>query len=99
VAGFEWDLVKEAENLRKHGTDFTTASWIWRGPVLERIDDRRDYGEVRILAFGNVDGRLIAVLFTWRGANRRIISARKANRREQRRFEEEIGENDGPPTN
>jgi hypothetical protein len=56
------------ENLRKHGTDFTTASWIWRGSVLERIDDRRDYGEVGILAFGKVGGRLIAVLFTWRGA-------------------------------
>lgn len=96
---FEWDPSNEAENLRKHGTDFTTASWIWRGPVLERVDDRRDYGEVRILAFGAVDGRLMAVLFTRRRANRRIISARKANQREQRRFDEEIGTNDGPPAN
>lgn len=94
---FEWDPSKEAENLRKHGTDFTTASWVWRGSVLERVDDRRDYGEVRILAFGKVDGRLIAVIYTRRGASRRIISARKANRREQRRFKEEIGKNDGPP--
>ncbi len=93
---FEWDPKKEAENLRKHGVDFTIGSRIWHGPVLERIDDRRAYGEVRILAFGKVNGRLMAVLYTWRGAVRRIISARKANRREQRRFEAEIGENEGP---
>ena len=99
MVGFEWDPKKDAENIRKHGVAFTTASGIWRGRVLERIDDRLDYGEVRILAFGKVDGRLIAVLFTRRGANRRIISARKANRREQRRFEAEIGENEGPPLN
>ena len=89
--GFEWDPVKEKRNIRERGIDFTLASRIWGGQVLERIDDRRDYGETRILAFGTVDGRLMAALFTWRGANRRIISARKANRREQTRFETEIG--------
>ena len=81
---------KETENIHKHGIDFATASRLWDEPVLEREDERRDYGETRILAFGKVDGRLIAVLYTRRGANRRIISARKANRREQRRFEAEI---------
>jgi uncharacterized protein len=90
VRGFEWDSKKETENIHKHGVDFATASRIWDEPILEREDERRDYGETRISAFGRVDGRLIAVLYTWRGANRRIISARKANRREQRRFEAEI---------
>jgi uncharacterized DUF497 family protein len=93
MTGFEWDPAKEVENLRKHRTDFATASRIWQGSVLERTDNRRNYGEARILAFGKVNGRLMAVLFTWRGANRRIISARKANRREQRRYEAEIDEN------
>jgi uncharacterized protein len=97
MAGFEWDPVKEAENLRKHGTDFLTASRIWHRPVIERTDNRRDYGEARLLAFGKVNGRLMAVLFTWRGANRRIISARKANRREQRRYQAEIDEEDKTP--
>ena len=91
MEGFEWDPIKEERNIRERGIDFTLASRIWGGQVLEKIDDRRDYGETRILAFGTVDDRLMAVLYTWRGSNRRIISARKANRREQGRFEIEIG--------
>lgn len=97
MAGFEWDPAKEEKNVRERDLDFTTASRIWGGPVLEKIDDRRDYGETRILAFGKIDGRLTAVLFTWRGATRRIISARKANEREQRRFEAEIRNSPAPP--
>jgi uncharacterized DUF497 family protein len=84
---FEWDPIKEARNIRDRDLDFETASHIWDARVVEKIDTRKDYGEVRILAFGKVNGRLMAVLFTWRGTRRRIISARKANRREQRRFE------------
>lgn len=90
MRGFEWDAKKETENIHKHGVDFATASRIWDEPILEGEDERRDYGETRILAFGTVDGRLMSVLYTWRGANRRIISARKVNRREQRRFEAKI---------
>ncbi len=95
MEGFEWDSDKEAKNIRERGIDFATASRIWGGPVLEKIDDRRDYGEVRVLAFGQVVGRLMAVVYTWRGTNRRIISARKANRREQERFEAEIHDRGG----
>jgi uncharacterized protein (DUF4415 family)/uncharacterized DUF497 family protein len=58
---FEWDPVKEARNIRDRDLDFATASEIWRGGVIEKIDDRRDYGETRILAFGNVNERLVAV--------------------------------------
>ena len=90
MSGFEWDSKKETENIHKHGIDFATASRLWDEPVLEREDERRDYGETRILAFGRVDGRLMAVLYTWRGVHRRIISARKANRRERKCFEAEI---------
>jgi hypothetical protein len=93
VDGFEWDPGKEETNIADRGLDFTTASRIWGGPVLEKIDDRHDYGEMRILASGKVDGRLTVVVYTLRGENRRIISARKANRREQRRFEAEIRDN------
>ena|ERR1700675_2738699 len=96
--GFEWDPAKEEKNINERDLDFATASRIWDGPILEKIDGRRDYGETRILAFGTVDGRLMAALFTWRGRNRRIISARKANRREQRRFEAETHENPVPAT-
>lgn len=97
MAEFEWDLSKEAKNVKERNLDFTTASRIWDGLVLEKVDDRRDHGETRILAFGKIDGRLMAVLFTWRGAARRIISARKANKREQRHFEAAIRDQLGPP--
>ncbi len=90
MAEFEWDPDKEKRNIKKRRIDFTAASRIWGGPVVERIDDRRDYGETRIIAMGEVDGRLMVVVSTWRGTARRIISARKANRREKRRFEAEI---------
>jgi uncharacterized DUF497 family protein len=96
MADFEWDPAKEEKNVRERDLDFTMASRIWDRPVLEMIDGRRDYGETRIMAFGKIDGRLIAVLFTWRGVRRRIISARKANRREQRRFEAEIRNGPAP---
>ena len=48
MADFEWDAAKEEKNVRERDLDFTTASRIWDGPLLEKIDDRRDYGETRI---------------------------------------------------
>src|SRR5579862_5976789 len=83
---FEWDPIKAQANFQKHRTDFSTAVRIWQGKVIERHDTRRAYGEIRIQAFGAVDGRIMAVIVTWRGTKRRIISARKANSREQRVF-------------
>jgi uncharacterized DUF497 family protein len=88
--GFEWDPNKELENVRKHGIDFTTASLIWRGSIFERIDNRRDYGEIRFQTFGAVDHRILTVVFTWRSKNRRLISARRANTREKRLYEAKI---------
>lgn len=89
--GFEWDGAKRQENLG-HGDrpDFTAAIRIFDGPHLEGVDERRDYGEERRRAFGQLDGRCIVVVFTWRGKNRRIISTRKANRREIVRFEQAL---------
>ena len=66
---FEWNLAKERQNIEKHKIDFSTACRIWEGVVLERNDSRRDYGEVRIEASGKVDGRLMVVIFTWRGGS------------------------------
>lgn len=90
MAEFEWDQRKESQNIRKHGIDFTTASLIWDGFVFERPDDRRNYGENRFVVFGCADNRILAVVYTPRGANRRIISARVAHRRERSLYEEEI---------
>jgi uncharacterized DUF497 family protein len=54
MESFDWDPSKEQANIHKYGVDFTTASQIWDGWVFGRVDDRRDYGELRFLAFGEV---------------------------------------------
>ena len=61
---FEWDTAKNAANIAKHGIDFEDAIRIFEGPVLESPDERHDYGEVRIIAFGVVDARELAVVYT-----------------------------------
>jgi uncharacterized DUF497 family protein len=94
VTDFEWNPEKERKNIEKHKVDFRTACRIWEGIVLERDDTRRNYSESRIEALGTIDGRLMVVIFTWRGRVRRIISARKANSREKRRFDTNLRQSD-----
>jgi uncharacterized protein len=53
-----------------------------------KIDDRHDYGEVRVRAIGFLDGKLHVLVFTERGEDIRVISLRKANRAETRRYGE-----------
>jgi uncharacterized DUF497 family protein len=79
---FIWDERKRAANLRKHGVDFAIAELFDFAAAATIIDDRRNYGEVRYRAFGEVAGRLYVIIFTRRGEHVRIISARKANTRE-----------------
>jgi uncharacterized DUF497 family protein len=83
---YEWDEAKNAANIAKHRIDFDEAVRIFEGPVLENIDRRRDYGEVRIVAFGEVDGRELTVVYTMRGENPRIISARRSYKNERRTY-------------
>ena len=85
-AGFEWDEDKRARNLAKHGVDFIDIVSMFGGELLENIDNRRDYGETRIRCLGELDGRVFSVVYVRRDENRRIISARKANVREQRAY-------------
>lgn len=88
---FDWDEAKNAANIAKHGVGFATASRIFEGPVLSWTDDREDYGELREHSIGVVDGVLfLAVIHTERDGKVRIISARRANRTERRRYEEAI---------
>jgi uncharacterized DUF497 family protein len=87
---FEWGENKYQNNLKKHRIDFADAATIWAGPVTERQDLRRDYGEARFIAYGVVGGQVLAVVYTWRGEARRIISARKAKNAERRAYYEGI---------
>ena len=61
-----------------------------RNGRLDSEDTRRDYGEERRLTLGKIEGRLFAVAYTPRGKVIRPISARKANEREQRRYDETL---------
>ena len=66
------------------GFGFEYAARIFLAPTLERPDDRREYGEVRIQAIGRVGDDMLFVVYTDRGDIRHIISARLANRKERR---------------
>ena len=81
---FEWDEAKAQNNLEKHRVSFLTASAIFLNERLERIDDRQDYGELRWIALGRVDGEVYRIVFAWRGENLiRLISAQKASKDER----------------
>jgi uncharacterized DUF497 family protein len=83
---FEWDEQKRAANLAKHGVDLELAKLIFDGPTLEGPDDRRDYDEPRIGAYGMAEGVVLFVIYTWRGSKRRLISARKAGTNEREAY-------------
>ncbi|WP_439573159.1 BrnT family toxin [Phreatobacter sp.] len=84
---FDWHDGKAASNLKKHGFSFHEAVDVFADP--ERIDfdvTRALDGEDRRKTVGNYDGRLMTVVYTRRGSNHWIISARRANRTEERRY-------------
>jgi hypothetical protein len=80
---FDWDPAKSGATLRERGFDFAYASRIFAGPRLEATDARTDYGEVRIRAIGQVGPDIVTVVYTVRGSLVRIISARRASRKER----------------
>jgi uncharacterized DUF497 family protein len=87
-AGFEWDEVKRLANIAKHDIDFEQAKEIWRGRFVEIPSPQQEHGEERLLAYGEIDGVVIAVVFTWRDDRRRLISARKARDYEREWYDE-----------
>jgi uncharacterized protein len=88
---FEWYEQKRLENLGKHGIDFLDAKEIWQGEVLEVPSAQPEHGEQRYIAYGRLEGRIIAVVFTWRGEARRLISARRARRHEREDYQDVFG--------
>ncbi len=80
---FEWDDAKHERNLALRGVGFDAGALIFGGPVVEWLDARLDYGEVRVRAVGMWNGTLLHLVYTDRGEVRRIISVRKANRKER----------------
>ena len=86
---YVFDPAKDAVNRAKHGVSLALAEVLFSGPHVRMIDDRFDYGEVREIAFGLVNDRLFVCVYADRRGERRVISLRKANRREVRRYGQE----------
>ena len=81
--GITYDPGKRARTLEERGLDFEDAPLVFAGPNVEFEDTRQDDGEIRMLCYGKLEGRLVVVGYTPRGADRHIF---KANRREQDRL-------------
>ena len=81
-----FDPIKRAKTLAERGLDFADAEIVFAGITLEVEDTRADYGETRVICYGLLQGRMVVVGYTPRGADRHIFSMRKANEREQTRI-------------
>lgn len=86
---FEWDPAKSDSNIKKHGIDFQDAARVFADPraTTENVS-RPEFGETRSKTVGMVDDELMAVIYTDRGAARRIISARRTRKNERRDYDE-----------
>jgi uncharacterized DUF497 family protein len=78
---------KNAINIAKHGISLARAEDMNMETAVIITDDRFDYGEVRYLAFGDIDGSSDCLVFTLRGNEVRAISLRRANRKEIKRHD------------
>jgi hypothetical protein len=79
----EFDPAKRQTIIDKRGLDMARAGEIFAGPTLTIADDRKEYGEERFITIGRLRKRMVVIVWTPRGASRRIISLRKANDREE----------------
>lgn len=83
---FEFDPVKSASNLAKHGIDFASAQALWRDPDRMEIPARSG-DEERWIVIGRIDGRLWAAVVTRRRHAMRLISVRRARMSEEELYE------------
>ncbi len=81
-----FDPTKRDKALSERGLDFDDAELIFAGVTWEVEDTRKDYDETRVICYGLLEGRMIVVDYTPRGADRHVFSMRKANEREQKRI-------------
>lgn len=86
----EFDPGKDAGNIAKHGLSLADAAALEWDSLWAMEDGRRDYGEPRMIGYALMGSRLYCVVFVDRGPVRRIISLRRANNREIRRYVENL---------
>ena len=85
-----YDPSKQAATLQERGLDFADAATVFAGATFEMEDQRRDYGETRMICFGYLAERMVVIGYTPRGAVRHVFSMRKANEREQERIRQQL---------
>lgn len=85
-----WDEWKRQANLRDHGMDFVGCDVVFDGPVFTWDDDRHAYGEQRISLLGWLAGTVVHLTYTERGEDMQVISLRRAEKHEIRRYIQEI---------
>jgi uncharacterized protein len=86
---YEWDPAKASANLAKHGIYFADAVAALEDERALTIRDAFSTEEERWITLGmDTLGRILVVVYQWRGSNARIISARRATRRERKQYEE-----------
>jgi len=79
----EWDQRKRQANLKKHGFDFVDANEVFGGVTFTYEDDRISYGEQRFVTLGSLRGNVVSIVHTEQGDHIRVISMRKATKRER----------------
>ncbi|MBX9814600.1 MAG: BrnT family toxin [Sphingomonas sp.] len=80
---FEFDPEKSAANKAKHGIDFVEAQRLWEDTKRIEVRSRQErHGEPRALVIGRIDDLFWTAIITWRGANVRVISVRRARAEE-----------------
>jgi len=85
---FDWNPAKCAKNIAERGIDFADVVVAFADPMKKvALDDRKDYGEKRYNMLATIESRVFHITYTERGKVTWLISARKANKREQRRYE------------
>jgi len=83
---YEWDDDKAASNRADHGVSFDQVEKMNWSDMVVIEDSRRNYGEPRYIGYSNIGRRLYCIVFTLRGETIRVISLRKANSREVKRY-------------
>lgn len=84
----EFDPSKDESNRAKHGLSLSFALLLDWDTAVTKPDPRHDYGEQRMIGYGVIERRLYCVVFVERGGKIRVISLRKANKREFKRYAE-----------
>ena len=87
----EFDQNKREKTLQERGLDFARADEVFAGVTVTVNDNRKNYGELRYITVGMLNGRAVVMVWTPRGAARRIISMRYANEREIQRYAGQMG--------